>query len=164
MNVRLEAERLAKLSNTDLRSRYLEVCGEPTRSGNRPYMVRRILWRMQANVEGGLSERARQRALELAAGADLRLRPPRPPRPPSAPQPDVAAAVAAAFAPRPRGPMPGTLITRRYKGRSVVVKVLEEGFECDGEVFRSLSAVANAITGSHCSGRAFFGLTRGTKP
>jgi hypothetical protein len=37
--------------------------------------------------------------------------------------------------------------------------VLEHGFACDGQVYRSLSAVAKAVTGSHCSGHLFFRLT-----
>ena len=38
--------------------------------------------------------------------------------------------------------------------------MLQQGFEYDGEVFKSLSAVAKAISGSHCNGYLFFGLTR----
>ena len=41
------------------------------------WLIKRIAWRMQANHEGGLTERARQRARELACDADLRLSAPR---------------------------------------------------------------------------------------
>ena len=58
-----------------------------------------------------------------------------------------------------RLPRPGTILTRRYKGRTLQVEVLEHGFAFDGQVYRSLSAVAKAVTGSHCSGHFFFGLT-----
>jgi len=54
--------------------------------------------------------------------------------------------------------VPGTILSREYKGREVRVLVLEKGFECDGQVYRSLSAVAEAITGSHWNGWLFFGL------
>jgi len=54
---------------------------------------------------------------------------------------------------------PGTILTRRYKGRTLQVEVLDHGFAFDGQVYRSLSAVAKAATGSHCSGHFFFGLT-----
>ena len=54
---------------------------------------------------------------------------------------------------------PGTILTRRYKGRTLTVEVLEHGFAYEGQVYRSLSAVAKAVTGSHCSGHFFFGLT-----
>ena len=54
--------------------------------------------------------------------------------------------------------MPGAVITREYKGREVRVTVLEEGFEHEGTVHRSLSAVAKAVTGAHWNGFHFFGL------
>jgi hypothetical protein len=64
-----------------------------------------------------------------------------------------------------RLPRPGTILTRRYKGRTLQVEVLEQGLAYDGQVYRSLSAVAKAITGSHCSGHFFFGLTqKGPQP
>jgi Protein of unknown function (DUF2924) len=60
-----------------------------------------------------------------------------------------------------RLPLPGTMLERKYKGRVLRVKVLAAGFEFDGERYCSLSAVAKAITGSHCNGFAFFGLAKG---
>ena len=57
-----------------------------------------------------------------------------------------------------RLPPPGSILTRKYKGGVVQVKVLDDGFEHAGEVFASLSAVAKAITGSHCNGFLFFRL------
>lgn len=54
--------------------------------------------------------------------------------------------------------MPGTVLARQYKGRTITVTVLEDGFEYAGEVFRTLSAVAKAVTGSHWNGYHFFGL------
>ena len=41
--------------------------------------------------------------------------------------------------------------------------MLPKGFEYDGEVYRSLSAVAKAVTGSHWNGHLFFGLTTQTR-
>ena len=38
-----------------------------------------------------------------------------------------------------------------------------DGYECNGELFRSLTAVARAITGSRWNGRLFFGLTKRKK-
>jgi hypothetical protein len=63
-------------------------------------------------------------------------------------------------APRPpadsRLPAPGTVLTRPYKGALLQVRVLQAGFEYDGLAYQSLSAVARAITGSHCNGFLFF--------
>ena len=57
-----------------------------------------------------------------------------------------------------RLPAVGDALVRQYKGRQVRVVVLEDGFEYDGQRYKSLSAVAKAISGSHCSGFRFFGL------
>jgi hypothetical protein len=54
--------------------------------------------------------------------------------------------------------MPGAIITRQYKGEIIEVRVLQKGFEFDGEVIRTLSAVAKKITGTHWNGYHFFKL------
>jgi hypothetical protein len=61
---------LESMSMADLKRKYLELFGDETKTGNRTWLVRRIAWRLQANVHGGLSERARQRAAELASTGD----------------------------------------------------------------------------------------------
>jgi len=53
-------------------------------------------------------------------------------------------------------PPPGTILVRHYKGQLVLVQVLTDGFAYAGRVYPSLSAVAKAITGSHCNGFLFF--------
>jgi len=55
-------------------------------------------------------------------------------------------------------PPPGSIIARLYKGEVLQVRVLDHGFEFEGTVYRSLSAVAKKITGGHCNGHAFFRL------
>jgi hypothetical protein len=57
-----------------------------------------------------------------------------------------------------RLPLPGTVLTRWYKGKTLSVQVLRHGFEYQGQVYKSLSATAKAITGSHTSGYFFFRL------
>lgn len=51
---------------------------------------------------------------------------------------------------------------RRYQGKDVIVRVREDGFECDGRLYRSLSAAVRVATGTRWNGFAFFGL--GEKP
>jgi hypothetical protein len=150
---------LPRLTTPQLRGRYAEVFGEPTPANNRAWLIKRIAWRLQALAEGGLSERARRRAAELANDADLRLNPPRPPRA-AQPAPAPPATRPEPAAVDRRLPPPGTVLTRTYKGLTLQVEVLPKGFAYQGQVFRSLSAVAKAITGSHCNGFLFFGLTR----
>jgi hypothetical protein len=50
------------------------------------------------------------------------------------------------------------VLTRSYKGNTLQVLVLPHGFQFDGHVYPSLSAVARAITGGHCNGFHFFRL------
>jgi len=57
-----------------------------------------------------------------------------------------------------RLPMPGAMLTRQYRGQTIQVMVLPNGFEYEGQIYRSLSAVAKAVTGSHWNGYGFFGL------
>ena len=140
-----------------LRARYAELFGEPTHAGNRAWLVKRIAWRLQALAEGDLSERARQRALELAHDADLRLSPPH-----STSQAvdwaDATPRLQTSRAHDARLPPPGTLLRRPYKGMILQVQVQEDGFVFEGQRYPSLSAVAKAITGSHCNGFLFFRL------
>jgi len=62
-----------------------------------------------------------------------------------------------------RIPAAGTLLRRVYRDRTVVVKILAEGFEYEGLRYASLSAVARAATGTRWNGLLFFGLTQRRK-
>jgi hypothetical protein len=158
LNVTKEVAAMERMTVDQLRSKFAEVCGEGTNSRHKQWLIKRIAWRMQANAEGGLSERARQRAMELANDADLRV---------TAPKATTATPTPARVCSRQsrrngdvRLPLPGTVLTRDYKGETLHVQVLPEGFEYEGEVYKSLSAVAKKITGSHCSGYLFFRLNK----
>jgi hypothetical protein len=146
---------LRRLTTGQLRDQYAEVFGELTNTCNRAWLIKRIAWRLQALAEGDLSERARQRAAELANDADLRV---------SAPRPKTVRvtgprAVGIACHSRTTGALlQGTTLTRVYKGETLEVTVLADGFQYQGQVYRSLSAVAKAITGTHTSGSLFFRL------
>jgi hypothetical protein len=155
-----ELATLSKLTVSGLRARYAELFGEETRVGNKLWLMRRIAWRLQALAEGDLSERARQRAAELAHDADVRLSPPPAGLQVPAPAPTTRPS-RSRRQPHPRLPPPGTLLTRPYKGGTLQVRVLRHGLEFEGTVYPSLSAVAKVITGSHCSGYRFFRLTKG---
>ena len=72
-----EIKALDKMTSGELKRKYLEVFGERARSNHKDFMRKKIAWRIQALAEGGLSERARRRALEIANDADLRVRLPR---------------------------------------------------------------------------------------
>jgi Protein of unknown function (DUF2924) len=161
VNVGKELAALQRLKVKELKARYAEVFGEATNAANRAWLVKRIAWRLQALAEGDLSERARRRAAELANDADLRLSPPKVKAAPAAGTlPEGARTVTGTLADKADGrlPLPGTILTREYKGAIVQVQVLPKGFEFEGEVYKSLSAVAKAITAQHINGFAFFRL------
>jgi len=142
-----------------LRKKYQEVFGEESKSSNKQFLFRRIAWRLQADAEGGLSERARRRAAEIVTDSDLRTRAPNELLPSEVPA--NAIRVVARCQPQRdwRLPPPGTLLTRRLRDRHIIVKVLADGFEFDSRRYRSLSAIAREVTGTRWNGLLFFRLT-----
>src|SRR5579862_6639419 len=70
-------DKLQDLKIPALKKRYRELFGEESKSSNKQFLFRRIAFRLQANAEGGLSERARRRATEIADDRDLRIRAPK---------------------------------------------------------------------------------------
>ncbi len=70
--------------------------------------------------------------------------------------PERTTSATVAIASDDRLPLAGTILMREYKGCSLHVRVLEHGFEFEGEVFKSLSAVAKKIIGQQCNGFHFF--------
>jgi len=155
--VAADVARLQDMSVSQLAKRFEEVFGEQCRSRHRRYLIRRISWRLQAKSEGGLTERARRRAEELADDAEIRVTPPRARKPNEGVPPDT---IKIEPARDPRLPPPGNWIERDYKGTMIRVLVVADGFEYEGRRYRSLSAIAKAVTGSHINGFLFFRLWR----
>ena len=158
--VLMEIESLRRASIEGLRDKYREVFQEETHSRHREHLFRRIAWRLQALAEGDLTERARGRAQEIVQDADLRMVAPR----------DfftVGGERVVQTTPVTRNrrqqdrrlPLPGTLLTRKWKGQTLLVEVLAKGFRYENQQYTSLSAIAVAITGTRWNGLAFFGLT-----
>ena len=148
-------EQLRSLNVIALRKKYKQVFGEESKSSNKQFLFRRIAWRLQANAEGDLSERARRRIGDIADDRDLRVRAPKE----FVARPDFGSPVDRARPPKDyRLPEPGTLLTRRLGDRQIVVKVLSDGFEYDSRRYRSLSAIAREVTGTRWNGLLFFGL------
>jgi hypothetical protein len=141
---------------TQLRLKYAEVFGEETRSNNKQFLYRRVAWRIQALTEGGLSERARRRALEIANDADLRIRAPRK----RSQDPEAYLKVSAKL-PKPmdsRLPPAGAWLEREYRGNRIAMKIRIDGFEFEGRVYKTLTAAVNEATGGRWNGYKFFGL------
>lgn len=161
-NVGKDLAAIEKMAVSELREKYAEVFGEATNAGNKDWLRKRIAWRVQALAEGDLSQRARERAAELANDADVRVSAPKlaVKREPIVVGPNQQTGAM----PSPqRLPPPGSIITRAYKDRNIQVRVLATGFEFEGATFKSLSAVAKAATGQHCNGFLFFRLQGGKR-
>ena len=146
-----ELDRLRNAPVSVLVARYEELMGEQPRARNKVFLFRRIAWRLQANAYGGLSERARRRALEIADDSDLRLTAP-------VQRHKQPAEVGLAGRNDERLPLPGAVLRRQFRNRTIEVKVLPHGFEYDNRWFKSLSGIAEKVTGTRWNGFVFFGL------
>ena len=153
--LRQEIESLLKLKTKELKLRYRELFGEDSPSSNQQHLFRRIAWRLQAQTEGDLTERAKQRAAQLAEDLDLRLRAPR------RSWNELVKANGAAQSRRDaRLPPIGTILERSYQGQRIEATVLEQGFSYNGQTYGSLSAIAHQVTGTRWNGFLFFGLLK----
>ena len=157
-NVTIEIAELQNKTVNQLVQRYEQVFKEECRSRNKQYLIRRIAWRLQANDEGGLSRAALKKAAELAEDAETRVTAPRKHSTEGVklvlPEPDSFVDW------DPRLPPPGNIVERQYKGEMIRVIVLKEGFEYEGRRYKSLTAIAKEVSGSHCNGFLFFRLGR----
>lgn len=127
--------------------------GQKASSDNKVYLVRRIAYRLQEREYGSLSQKAHNRLKELIGLYD--------PVNNKAIRPKVSVETQARTKTRGRDtrlPIPGTIISRNYKGMKMQVKVLEKGFEYEGKVYKNLTAIADKVTGAHWNGYYFFNL------
>ncbi len=108
---------------------------EPLRYTSRELLVRAISYAMQEQELGGLRTPARRELLAIAKG-------------------EPASAQALRI-------KPGTRLLREWHGSTHEVIVTDQGFVWDGATYRSLSAIAFAITGAKWNGHRFFGLVKG---
>ena len=143
-----EIESLRRMKVPELVERYEELFGKPPRVRHREWLWKRVAWKIQEQRFGGLSEVAKRRLEELISEIDL-------------PIGDRHRTVTGAVRARrnAQDPAMGTSLVRVWKGREIRAVAVEGGYECGGVVYRSLSAVAKAVTGSHWNGKLFFGLT-----
>ena len=138
-----------------LREKWLEIFSESTKQRHKMCIIKRLAWQIQADRFGGLSDEATTKIAELRGEFEH--------TPPSewlnGGQTSKEVKLTKTIR-DPRLPKVGTAIARKYKGREVVVRVLENGFEFEGRIYRSLSAIAREITGSNWNGYVFWGLAK----
>jgi len=137
-----QIDELNRMSMAELRKKWDDLFGaDPGRLG-RKYLIRRLAYRIQEIIYGGLSREAKLRLKKLAKNPDVEKKK----RKREATNLQV-----------------GTRLLREWHGEQYEVVVERDGFSLNGKSYRSLSAVARAITGTHRGGRRFFGLEPGEK-
>ena len=121
---------------------------------NKPYLIKKIAYKLQEMADGGLSDEAKMQIIDLIEKYD--------PINNKALRPQVVSAgksvVSIPFMRDKRLPIPGTVIHKKYKGQDIHVKVLDKGFEYKDKYYRSLTAIAFELTGAHWNGFSFFNL------
>jgi hypothetical protein len=164
-DIPMQLAALRAMTVGQLRERYREVFGEPTRSRNKDFLRKKVAWRIQELAEGGLSDHARTRIEELAAHVPVRWRSSGngAAQPAATTEPAEASAPFVPGARDPRLPEPGTVLVREHGGVEHRVTVLADGFEYGGQRYESLSKVARAISGTNWNGYLFFSLQRRTR-
>ena len=146
---------LKNMSLLEIQNRYKELFDtKEMPCDNKVYLLKRIAYKLQEAEYGGLSETIKTKISELTVKYD--------PINNKALRPQVISAGkevdSLPFSRDKRLPIPGSVITKKYKGQTLQIKVLEKGFEYDNTYYKSLSALVQAITGSHWNGYNFFNL------
>jgi Protein of unknown function (DUF2924) len=134
----------------ELLERYKELYGEDAAGTHKTYLWRKIAYKLQEQEYGTLSAKAKGKLKALIEEFD--------PINNKALRPDKPMVSQQASIKDKRLPIPGTVITKEYKGTNYQVKVLEKGFEYNGKIYKTLSAIAKEITGAHWNGYLFFNL------
>jgi Protein of unknown function (DUF2924) len=130
-------DRLEELGPLDLKEEWARCHGAPAPSLTPDLLRLGIAYRLQEKKQGGLSRESKRllrQAITIAHQDN-------------------------AMAPSPRRLSPGTRLVRDWHGTGHTVTVLDDGFEYDARIWRSLTAIAKAITGTHRNGPRFFGLS-----
>ena len=145
---------LRENSLSELKAKYEELFpSQKVPSNNKVFLWRKIAYRIQELEYGGISAETQSKIQQLIQQYDpinnKALRPDNIPEN----QPKKSG-----ISRDKRLPIPGTVITKEYKGISLQVKVLKLGFEYNSKVYKSLTAIAKEVTGAHWNGYLFFNL------
>jgi hypothetical protein len=135
---------LKSMSLEQLREKWLDLYGAEPPKYKKQFLIKRLAYRIQELFYGGLSEQAKAHLRRVASN-------------------DPVATVKRRIPEERKNNeaiLPGTRLVRVWNERKYEVIALSEGFEYDGRMFKSLSAVAREITGTRWNGKVFFGLKK----
>ena len=141
---------LDRLSHASLKDRWRRLFGSEPPAYGRQFLMRRLAYRIQELAFGGLSPEHQLRMEKMVSAQGIAENAHR----------SLSTRTNGA---NPAHPPHGTRIVREWRGRLYEVVVTNEGFEFEGSRYRSLSAIAKVITGTHWNGPVFFGVREGKK-
>lgn len=147
---------LPRMTVGNLQAQFRELTGEPTRTRNKDWLVKRVAFLMQQRAHGGLSERAQVRLSEIGDRLPETWRT-RLTGQAMAPADSHAQAMADRD---PRLPAVGSTIKRTHNGAEHSVTVLAASFVYEGKHYKTLSEIAKLITGTKWNGFRFFGINK----
>jgi hypothetical protein len=129
---------LPEMAVVDLRAEWRRLYrAHPPQKIGRHLLELGVAWKLQERAYGGLSAATKRRLADLARTMDEKG--------------DLAKARVVRL-------KPGAKLVREWRGETHDILVLEDGFQWRGQRWRSLSAIAREMTGTHWSGPRFFGL------
>ncbi|GAA6162279.1 hypothetical protein NBRC116589_44540 [Ruegeria sp. HU-ET01832] len=129
-DVSIQISEIEALNRAACLDRWRETFGRsPPKYLSPQFMKRVLIWETQNRALGGVSVKTTRRLKQIAAGKTLTTT-----------------------------AKPGSQLVREWNGRTYQVEVVEGGYVMDGKTWRSLSAIAQYITGAHWSGPRFFGV------
>jgi hypothetical protein len=135
---------LKSMSLEQLREKWLDLYGAEPPKYKKQFLIKRLAYRIQELFYGGLSEQTKAHLRRVALN-------------------DPVATVKRRIPEERKNNealLPGTRLVRIWNYRRYEVVAQLEGFEYDGRMFKSLSAVARKITGTRWNGKVFFGLKK----
>ena len=140
-NILVQLTTLKHKTTPELRALWEELFSRRAPHLGRRYLEDQLAFRYQELAHGGLSDKARRKLNTAVDQLDPK----------------------AARRREPKRLLPGTQLRRTWQGVEHVVTVRDHDFEYDGRPYKSLSAIARAITNVRWNGPLFFGLRAGAK-
>lgn len=137
-----QIDELNRMSMAQMRKRWDDLFGGDGMRLNRKHLLRRLAYRIQELAQGGMDGETQRQMAAVADGMPTGAKR----QTPRLTQTHLD---------------PGTRLLRDWHGQQYEVVVTQDGFLYAGRPYRSLSAIAKAITGAHWNGRRFFGLVKG---
>lgn len=135
---------LKTMSLEELKTKWQELYGDEAPQYKTQFLIKKLAYRIQELYHGGLSTEAKN-YISLRASSD----------PLATIQTKIPQARKVT-----EDLLPGTRFVRIWNDKRYEVIVREDGFEFEGKLYRSLSAIARDITGTRWNGKVFFGYKK----